>query len=516
LAEDLYRHLVERGLGLMCVHDLGGVILYLNPAAAETLGYRWEEAVQRNLREFLTSRVRPLFDLYLDRIRKHGSDSGFMRMTARDGSEQVWFYRNRLEELPGEEARVLGHAQNVTGLVRAAAGRSEDLEHANERLQLEIQHRRHVEEELLQSRKMESLAVLAGGIAHDFNNVLTVIAGNLALAQMRAHVDPSLGHVLTQAERACARACALSQQLLTFAKGGAPVRRDASVARIVAEAVALALEGSKSRLDLRVAPDLWPVVVDPGQISQAMQSVLLNAGQAMPEGGTVEISSENAEITEPTVSLAAGRYVKLWVRDHGHGIPEGDLPRIFDPYFSTRRGGSGLGLATAYAILRKHQGAISAESAPGRGTTITIYLPASAASGTAAPEGPQMGTGRVLVMDDEAPIRELARNVLESLGYEAEGAADGAEAVACYQAALSAGKPFAAVLLDLTVPGGMGGIEALKLLRELDPSVRAIVSSGYSDDPVMAHAAEYGFQGVVSKPWNIPTLSDVLKRVLAR
>ncbi len=500
----------------MCIHDLSGVLLYINPAAAESLGYCAGEGVGRNLADFLAPQVRSLLAGYLERIHREGSDTGFMRMLARDGTEQTWLYRNRLHQPAGGDACVLGHAQNVTSLIRKVSERNEELQRSNERLRREMQERHKVEEELLQARKMESLGVLAGGIAHDFNNILTAIAGNLALARLEAGPEGTLSEVLADAERACARASGLSLQLLTFAKGGAPVRRASSLGEIASESAASVLQGSACRLELHVPADLWPVDVDPGQISQVIQNVVLNAAQAMPEGGAVEVRAENADVASDALPLPAGRYVRLTVHDRGHGISPEDLPRIFDPYFSTRRGGRGLGLATAYAVVHKHQGHIAAESSPGHGTRVVLYLPAAVESAREAGmvQGPGCGSGRILVMDDEDLIRELSRKALGRLGYEVVCAADGAEAVALYRAAVESGRPFRAVVLDLTVPGGMGGVESLRRMRQIDPRVKAIVSSGYSDDPVMASAAEYGFLAVVPKPWTIASLSRVLQRVL--
>ena len=394
--------------------------------------------------------------------------------------------------------------------------RTAELERSTEQLRAETAQREQVEEELLRARKLESLGVLAGGIAHDFNNFLTVVQGNIELAKMDLPPDAPAQEILDDTAVACSRAAFLSSELLTFAKGGAPVRRLHSVARLITDAVHLARAGAETSIDVDIPDDLWCAEVDPGQIGQVLHNILLNARQAMPEGGIIEVQAEN--VLE--AASAPNARVKITIRDYGPGIPDDVLPRIFDPYFSTKHGASGLGLATAYAIIAKHGGTLSVESKPGAGTLFTIDLPASQER-TAAPE-PQpvtrrvhSGTGRILVMDDEEALRKLLKTVLTSLGYEVQAARDGVEALTLCERAKAAGRGFDAVLLDLTVSGGMGGVEAAAKLRELEPRLKLIVSSGYSQAPVMADFRKYGFDGVVPKPWVITELSRVLRSVLA-
>jgi two-component system cell cycle sensor histidine kinase/response regulator CckA len=304
--------------------------------------------------------------------------------------------------------------------------------------------------------------------------------------------------------------------LLTFATGGAPVRRTVALAELLPAAVAFALQGANVRSDLQIAAALWPVEADPGQLQQAIHNVVLNAAQAMPAGGTVDVRAENAQFrAHQSLSLPEGRYVHLTVQDYGEGIPPHELPHIFEPYFTTKPGGHGLGLATAYSIVTKHDGAITVDSAVGVGTTVSIYLPASAYPVPPVLESPALPrSGRILVMDDEAMIQELLREILTSLGYAVECVGDGTAAVAAYQQAQAAGQAFAAVILDLTIPGQMGGVETLVRLQALDPQVCAIVSSGYAQDPVLAHFAQYGFRAVIAKPYTVEGLHAVLQRVL--
>jgi signal transduction histidine kinase len=395
----------------------------------------------------------------------------------------------------------------------------------------DISAQQQMEEELLRARKMESVGVLAGGIAHDFNNLLTGILGNISLVKLLVSADAKAVARLTEAEKACQRATALTQQLLTFAKGGAPVRQTVSLAHLITESVTFALRGTRLRGDFCIAADLWPVDADAGQISQVLHNVALNAVQAMPEGGTVEVRADNvvlgadspfgatasAQGGSAALPLPQGRYVKLAVQDHGYGIPSDMLPKIFDPYFTTKAEGSGLGLATAYAIVAKHDGYITVASAVGVGTTVVIYLPASQQPVTPAPASPTVplvGQGRILVMDDEDMICDLLHEFLSSLGYEVECVRDGNAAIAAYQRAQAAGQPFAAVILDSTIPGGMGGRETIAHLHTLNPQVVALLSSGYTNDPIMASYAQYGFRGVVSKPYTVERLQEALQLVL--
>jgi two-component system, LuxR family, sensor kinase FixL len=380
---------------------------------------------------------------------------------------------------------------------------------------LDITARKKVEEELFRSRKLESLGVLAGGIAHDFNNFLTIIAGNIALAKMHLKPADPVYDILEQAAVASNRATTLALQLLTFGKGGAPVRRPSPLDGAVKDAVDLARAGATVTIDLVIAGDLWPAEIDIEQISQALYNILLNARQAMPEGGIIEVRAENVVLDADPQSLGNGGYVTISVRDHGCGIEADVLPRIFDPYFTTKQSGSGLGLATVHAIIAKHEGHITVHSILGAETTFSIYLPACKAAQPAefgVDQQLQTGSGRILVMDDEEALRILLAQILKRLGYEVECARDGTEAISLYQKAKDSGRRFDIVLVDLTVPGGMGGEEVAGRLREVDDSVILIVSSGYSNTPIMSEFRKHGFDDVLSKPWSPVHLSEVLRR----
>jgi PAS domain S-box-containing protein len=380
---------------------------------------------------------------------------------------------------------------------------------------------REMEEELLKAEKLESLGVLAGGIAHDFNNILTTIVGYLSLAKMEIEEASELYENLAEVESAADRATDLTHQLLAFAKGGAPVKKAASMAQIIHDSATFPMRGSNVLCELEIDPDLWPAEVDRGQISQVIQNLVINADQAMPAGGHMTVRAENLErgSADDGLPLEPGRYLRITVADDGVGIGEENLARIFDPYFTTKETGSGLGLATAFAIVRNHDGHMTVESAPGRGTRFDVYVPATTepVEEIDGPAGePLRGEGRLLVVDDEEAIRHLLADLLGRLGYEAECVADGREALEAYARARREGRGYRAVIMDLTIPGGMGGRETAQRLLEIDPEARPIVSSGYSDDPVMAHFRDHGFVGVVAKPYDVAEVSRVLARVLQR
>jgi PAS domain S-box-containing protein len=385
-------------------------------------------------------------------------------------------------------------------------------------LLFDVSERKRLEEERLKLDKLESLGVLAGGIAHDFNNLLTAMLGNVNLAKLAPGLPKSLEECLSGAEQACLRAQALSQQLLTFAQGGAPLKKIASLFPLIQEAVNLALAGSRCGAQLSLSEELWPVEVDSGQLSQALHNILINADQAMPNGGVIMVAAENVMLADQKeLPLLPGPYVKIAISDQGTGIDSKYLGKIFDPYFTTKVKGSGLGLATAFSIVKKHGGHLTVESTPGEGATFTLYLPA--AQKPPAPESepvaePATGQGKILVMDDEPLVLEVAGRMLNHLGYEVEEAPDGAAALEKYRRAQTEGRPFDAVILDLTVPGGLGGQETLEKLRGLDPQIKALVSSGYADNLVMTRFADHGFQGVIKKPYRLTDFSQVLNRVL--
>ncbi len=382
----------------------------------------------------------------------------------------------------------------------------------------DVTEARRIEAELAKMDKLGSLGTLAGGIAHDFNNILTAILGNISLSLVQAKSDAALHQRLAEAQKACLRAQQLSSQLLTFAKGGAPIKKVTALPPLIRESSNLAMCGSKSSCRLSLAPDLWPVDIDEGQISQVVHNLIINADQAMPFGGLIEVVAENFALHDDShAPLAPGHYVKLSIADKGVGIHPDHLQNVFMPYFTTKSKGNGLGLATAYSIIRNHEGLITVESEMGTGTSFCIFLPAAKEEVCCIPvaeDQPIPGRGRILIMDDEPMVREVLGAMLERLGYECTGARDGLEAIEFYRQARAEGRPYCAVIFDLTIAGGMGGKEAIEHLLAIDPEVKAIVSSGYSDDLIMADFKRFGFSGVLTKPYKIMGLSQVLNQVL--
>ncbi len=386
----------------------------------------------------------------------------------------------------------------------------------------DITERKQIEEELLKVKKLESVGILAGGIAHDFNNLLTSIIGNISLAKYLLDPSSEIFKRLSQAELASLRAKDLTQQLLTFSKGGDPVKKTASIEEIVRKTCSFTLSGSKVRCKYDFVDDLLLVEVDKGQLSQVIQNLIINAIQAMPKGGEIIIKGENVTLKddrdEHTLNLLAGDYVRLSIHDQGIGIAKEHLSKIFDPYFTTKEKGSGLGLATSFSIISKHGGTIFAHS-PEKGTVFTIYLPASSNKIEKSTKVNAIkeftGQGHILIMDDEQLILDVTRDILQNIGYEVECANDGVEATKSYTEALKTDNKFDVVIMDLTIPGGMGGEEAVGQLLKIDPDVKALVSSGYSSDPIMANYQDYGFCGVVTKPYHMEELNQILQHIIS-
>jgi signal transduction histidine kinase/CheY-like chemotaxis protein len=382
----------------------------------------------------------------------------------------------------------------------------------------DVTEKKRLQEEALKSEKLESVGLLAGGLAHDFNNLLTTICGNISLAKLSLGGGHEACDQLEAAERATLRAADVTRQLLTFSRGGAPVKKASSIVDIIKESVTFTLSGSTVRPEFITSGPVCSVNVDPGQMSQVFNNLALNALQAMPNGGILRIDIHTVRLTDAGPhALAAGEYARIVVSDTGIGIPEDLQARIFDPYFTTKQKGSGLGLATAYSIIKKHDGLIIVESMPGKGTAFTVYLPASNFSPLAQKSENKIianGRGPVLIMDDERAVRETAGAILTRLGYDCSYASDGEEALVLYQRAKEADNAFILVIMDLTVPGGMGGKDAIARLLALDPHARVIVSSGYANGPVMADHKRYGFKGVIAKPYNVEQLSRTVHAVL--
>ncbi|MGI9553449.1 MAG: hybrid sensor histidine kinase/response regulator [Thermodesulfobacteriota bacterium] len=369
--------------------------------------------------------------------------------------------------------------------------------------------------EVTKAQRLESLGVLAGGIAHDFNNILTAVLGSISLAKYQANGNKDLNGILTDAEAASNRAKDLTQQLLTFARGGEPVTKLFDIGKVVNESSAFALTGSNIKLNFVKPDDIWFVKADEGQIIQVFNNLVINAQQAMPDGGFIEIKFQN--VNDPHPSLPKGRFVKISVIDQGLGIPKEHISKIFDPYFTTKQKGTGLGLSTSHSIIEKHGGLLNVKSIIGKGSTFNVFLPASCdqiVEVGADDEKLIYGKGSVLVMDDEKVVRETTGAMLKKLGYKVDFSTDGEEALKSYKDAIKSKQPYDVVILDLTIPGGMGGKQAIEKMRGIDPEIRAIVSSGYSNSPVMADYKNFGFSGILPKPYTLKQLGKVLNEVI--
>ncbi|MEJ2431236.1 MAG: PAS domain S-box protein [Deltaproteobacteria bacterium] len=489
----LFVNLVDRSNDGISVVDLAtGRIILVNEKFCRNLQFTREELLSM-CPEDISTKPSGFFDRHFQELRKSGTFLGDDRHRRKDGTTFPVEVSVKHTKVNGREFAV--------AVIR------------------DISERKRLERELRKAQKLESLGHLAGGIAHDFNNILTAILGNINLAQMYLPQGNKAADRLGIAEQASIRARGLAQQLLTFAKGGAPIKKTISVQHLVREAVDLAIAGSTVRGEYIFSNDLWPIEADEGQLNQAINNLALNAVKAMPEGGVLTVTAENESLLRGNnLGLQAGKYVRIAIKDQGGGIPAKDQENIFDPYFTTKEEGSGLGLSITFSIVKRHGGTITVESMLGKGSTFSILLPASKKR-KVAPKAAELreviaGTGRILIMDDEESVREVEAEMLRHLGYHVETVRDGAEAITAYQQALAAGRPYDVVITDLTVPAGMGGKETVQKLVEIDQQAKVIVASGYAHDPVISDYATYGFKGVIPKPFRLNDLSKTLQEVL--
>jgi len=383
---------------------------------------------------------------------------------------------------------------------------------------VDITERKRTEKQLQQSQKMEAIGTLAGGIAHDFNNMLGIITGNISYILSNLNNDDELFEILTDMQESSKQAQYLTNQLLTFSKGGAPIKKVTDINKIIHDAAIFSISGARSKCIFELSDDLLPSEVDEGQIKQVVNNIVINANQAMPNGGTIVIRTENVHIeTYSDIPLQAGKYIKMVFKDQGIGISQKNLSLIFDPYFTTKKKGSGLGLATTYSIIKRHDGHIIVHSKIDKGTVFTIYLPASTEDCIEYEKDIEVkhhGKGNILIMDDQESILKMIQRMLKKMGYQTASATDGSKAIEMYKKALHSNHSFDAVILDLTVPGGMGGLRTIGELLKIDSNIKAIVSSGYSNDPIMSNFQDYGFCGIVPKPYTKTQLADVLNSVL--
>ena len=484
--------------------DTSGAVVLLNKAAEEFTGIAMNEAVGRPVAE--------VFALYCE---ESGDPCGNKVLKVLATGDAIGYTPGAV--LTGKD----GTVRNIADSCAPIRDRNNKMVGVVVAIR-DISEVKKLEDERFKTKNLESIGFLAGGIAHDFNNLLTIISGNIDLAAESSLEPVSQRQLLAEAAKATERAAGLTQQLLTFARGGAPVRKTAHLEDIIRDSAGFILRGSKSDYSFTVDRDLWPVKIDKGQISQVIQNLVLNASQAMPGGGTVEIICRNEDCAGSAgTPLPEDKCVRIEVRDSGIGIPAEHLDKIFDPYFTSRemgeQKGTGLGLSIVHSVVNKHGGTIQVQSQPGAGTTFTIHLAAQIEDVTehgGRGEDPVNGQGVVMVMDDDRMVRELIRQMLVRLGYGVVLTRDGAEAIQRYQEMKESGKAVDAVIMDLTVPGGMGGDEAAARLLAIDPQARIIVSSGYSNAPVMADFQQYGFAGAVEKPFKLAGLSKVVSDVL--
>ncbi|HOT44046.1 MAG TPA: PAS domain S-box protein [Spirochaetota bacterium] len=479
--------------------DIKWRVHLMNKAAEDLTGWRQDEVRGKNVSDVMVLRDQKTGvprDLAKGGAASYGTD-GFRSNTVlvrRDGSERTVSER---------VAPIFDRAAKTIGYVIVARDITDEVKFHNELLKVE---------------KLESIGILAGGIAHDFNNILTAIIGNINLAKLTAQENPRLLDILDDAEKASHRAQELTHQFLTFSKGGAPVRQIASIEDIIRDSARFILRGSNVRCVYNFQDGLWPVNVDVGQFSQVIQNLVINADQAMPEGGDLTIITENVVMAADSgLPVRPGRYVRITIADTGIGIPLENQSKIFDPYFTTKGSGNGLGLTSSYSIVKRHDGYIFVDSQPGTGTSFFIYLPSSDAAAVAEKDDARSsptGSGSILFMDDDQAVNTTATKMLRHLGYTVDIALDGDMAVTMFEHSLRDGPRYDLVILDLTIPGGMGGKKTIEKLLALDSGVRAIVSSGYSNDPIMANFRDYGFSGVIAKPYRIDELARVVQQIL--
>ncbi|WP_324726041.1 PAS domain S-box protein [Actomonas aquatica] len=482
--------------------DTIGRVQFINPAAQELIGVSEANAIGQPLLRacgFKSAESGEPLSLELERV---AAGDAVLNLPANTVIEKS---PGDLRLIEGELAPVHDRESRVTGVVLVFR---------------DITDRDRLEKEMVRATRLEGVGVLAGGIAHDFNNILTAVIGNLSIAAIDTEEHTDVGSAVRDARRAALKAKDLTQQLLTFAKGGEPIRAAVQLPEVIRDMAGFALHGANVRAEFDFAEDLWLANVDKGQIGRVVQNLVINAVQAMPGGGRVTLQARNEVLAYcPGRRLQPGKYVRIDISDTGGGIRPEHLARVFDPYFSTKESGSGLGLSAAYSIVAKHQGVIEVASTLGEGTTFTIWLPVAVTNETApeevAVELEAPLRGRVLFMDDEEPIREMIVTLLRRLGMEVQTTADGEELVEVYRREFERGTPPDLVLTDLTVPGGMGGQQAMEILLTINPAVRAVVSSGYSSDPILANFRDYGFCGMVAKPYELPELRRVLQEALS-
>ncbi|OGW57198.1 MAG: hypothetical protein A3D21_07835 [Nitrospirae bacterium RIFCSPHIGHO2_02_FULL_42_12] len=496
--KDFSNILIESLPGIFCLFDFNGKMLRWNKYGENVIGYTADEISVSNPLDFIVEQDRGL----VNKTIKDTFDKGY-------SSVESTLVTKRGEKIPFYFTGIRVMIDNVPCILSIA---------------IDISERKKIEYELEKLRRLESIGILASGVAHDFNNLLTGILGNISLVKQYLDSEDMIFKRLSTAERSCLEAREITSRLITFSKGGEPVKKVTRVQQLLKEAHCPLIKDTNITFEYNLPDNLYPVEIDEGQIRNVIINILTNAAEAMPEGGKIDISATNLEITEKdNLPIKEGSYVKVSIRDRGRGIQVEEISRIFDPYFSTKeRGvkkGMGLGLTICHSIIRKHEGFITVESMPGAGTTFHLYLPASLKKKTETEVTGEMETirkKRILIMDDDEIVRDITGDMLMHCGYYIESSKDGNEAIALYIKAKERGEPFDAVILDLVVPNGMGGDIAIKRLHDIDHGVKGIALSGYSKDLIMTHYMDYGFTAALSKPYNIQLLNGTLERVLGK
>lgn len=490
---------------LKCIADgvistnLQGRIFLMNAAAEKITGYAVSQAVSRDIKEVFNP------------VSCSGSMPDVMRLIL-EGKGNIDLSHEDLMILDGDIIRniscncspIMNAESEIVGIVIVFS---------------DITQKRKYEEEIIRSSKLDAISTLAGGIAHDFNNVLTAIVGNVSLAKLKTGDAEFISGILTDTESAAYRAKDLTQQLLTFSKGGAPIKAVSNIRNLLIEVVHFHLSGSNVKVESDIEEDLWNASIDEGQMSQVIGNIAINAKQAMPEGGKIWVTAINLVVaSDDGLRVPEGQYLRISIRDEGCGIPPENLDRIFDPFYSTKPEGNGLGLASSFSVIKNHDGDIEVLSSPGQGAEFIIYLPATEEKPLEVPGQDAViarGSGRILFMDDEDFILKSISGLIRAFGYEVDCIHNGFEAVMAYRNAMLGGRPYDLVITDLTIPGSMGGKDTAQKLIEMDPEVKIIATSGYSNDPIMSSYRSYGFQDIIIKPYSLKILSTVIAKVLA-
>jgi PAS domain S-box-containing protein len=495
-SKEHYRTIFTTAPNLILSLDIKGKIIECNGRSRDILGYEAQEMIGQP------------FDQY---IASDSDSASWFKLEKIKNGQQILNKELRLRTKDGDIAEIRMNASTMKG--------SDSLNDMTVCIIEDVTKLNRFQQEIQNIQKLESLGVMAGGIAHDFNNLLTAIVANISLARLALGSGSKADLRLADAEVAADRAKDLSHQLLTFSKGGEPVKQTAHIGDLVSESASFAFRGTNTACDISIPQSIWMVYVDAGQITQVLHNLFINADQAITGGGTVHVSCENTVLDSDNEvpPLSAGHYVRVSIRDNGTGISEEHIDRIFDPYYSTKQHGSGLGLAISHSIINKHDGHISVDSEPDKGTVFSIYLPASTEKEVVSRRSPETvptGSGKVLVMDDEEAIRESTAEILNSIGYDVTMARDGNEAIDIVRASQGSEDRFNVVLLDLTIPGDIGGRDIIEDLIEIDPDVKAIVMSGYSNDSVLSNYRQYGFHGALLKPFKVSDIAQALSNVM--